>query len=86
LSYGQPGLFSIGRGELNDLVLFDENPYEVLDTHACLFFPDLKPTLRIYGPVRINDQMQYPNDYPLEHQFKFQIGQTVIRFLIEPLS
>jgi hypothetical protein len=87
LHYGQPGLFSIGRGEMNDLVLFDENPHEVLDTHACLFFPDLKPTLRIYGPVRINDEMhEQPNDYALEHQFKFQIGQTVIRFFIEPQS
>jgi hypothetical protein len=85
--YEQPGLFSIGRGEANDLVLFDENPHEVLDTHACLYFPDLRPTLRIYGPVRINDELyEQPADYALEHQFKFQIGQTVIRFFMEPLS
>lgn len=87
LTYGQAGLFCIGRGEMNDMVLFDESPYEVLDTHACLYFPDLTPTLRIYGPVRINDELyERPDDYPLEHQFKFQIGQTVIRFLREPLS
>lgn len=87
LYYAQPGLFSIGRGEMNDLVLFDENAHEVLDTHACLYFPDLKPTLRIYGPVWINDELhEQPNDYALEHQFKFQIGQTVIRFFVEPLS
>jgi hypothetical protein len=86
-SYGQPGLFHIGRGETNDLVLFDESSREVLEHHACIYFPDLRPTLRAYGPVIINGRpYEQPGDYPLDDKVKFQIGQTVIRFFSEPLS
>lgn len=74
-----PGLFWIGQGESNDLVLFHDR--SIMDKHVCIFFPGYQPVLRAYGPIIINDRhIEHPGDYPLKAKMFFQIGSTLLQF------
>ena len=74
--------FLIGRGEANQLVLFDEDPSVVAESHAIIYFSDHRAIMQVLAPIRYKGEIKAANKrFALELNAEFEIGNTRVRFM-----